>query len=103
MTSDPHKLLADYERGRVTQTGLVLSLIQAAVDHSPQELLPLLPDDIKLNLRQLVLAYAAGERRRVAWNVTILSAAGYHEYIAEQERLLEAGYLRWQEYFESAE
>jgi len=48
----PQKLVASHQRGMLTDTELVLRLIEAAVHHPPEEILPLVPVELRQEVMQ---------------------------------------------------
>ena len=48
----PEKLVAAYQRGMITGHELGSLLIQAAANHPPEEILPLVPDELLDDVRQ---------------------------------------------------
>ncbi|MBN9119795.1 MAG: hypothetical protein J0I06_11660 [Planctomycetes bacterium] len=48
----PEKLVATYNRGMITGHELVLRLIEAATQYPPEEILPLVPEELVAELKQ---------------------------------------------------
>jgi hypothetical protein len=48
----PKKLVADYNRGRITGHELAFRLIQAAAEHPPEEILSLVPEEMLAEVRE---------------------------------------------------
>jgi hypothetical protein len=47
----PKQLIASYDRGMITGHDLVFRLIQAAAIHEPEEILPLVPEELLAEVR----------------------------------------------------
>jgi hypothetical protein len=98
VVTDPHKLLAGYEQGHLTAHELVTRLIEAAAEQPPEELVPPLPADILLALRQRA-AEAPTEGGVYIWGGNLMPGVDPQEFMADKKRIWGEGVRRWRGYF----
>jgi hypothetical protein len=92
----PEKLIASYDRGMITGHELAFRLIQAAAIHPPEEILPLVPDELLAEVRERGLNPPARlEDMRFARMVSISEPDELMAWEREQQATYYEGAWRW--------
>jgi hypothetical protein len=99
----PQKLLADYEKGRITTTGAVNSLIHLAIGHDPASFVTDVPEEWLAELREM------SSRNPPPRTFTLASVCNAEPFDPEEEATREkaareryvAGLKTWKAYFDA--
>ncbi len=90
------KLVAAYDRGMVTGHELAFRLIQAAVNHPPVEILPLIPDELRYEVeRQGMNPPPSPDAQRFVQLVCSVGPYDHEAWEREQQAAYYDGAWRW--------
>jgi hypothetical protein len=99
----PNKLVAAYNRGMITGHELTFRLIQAAARHPPEEILPLVPEELFADVKQRGLnPPERPEEMRFAQMVSAIGPYDTSKWEREQQVAYYDGAWRWYRFLTKA-
>lgn len=92
----PTELVADYQRGRITGHELTFRFIQLAASYEPEQLLPLVPEELIGEVRECGMnPPERPQDRRFIHGGTFVGGFDHEAWEREQQASYFAGAWRW--------